>query len=443
MAAPRTFQVMSKPSGSICNLDCDYCYFLSKEELYPGSGFRMPDAVHSAYVEQLLAAHTEDAEVTFVFQGGEPLLMGVDFFRRTLELQEQFRRGSQRILNTVQTNGTLIDDTWAELFRENGFLVGVSIDGPRQMHDQYRRDKGGKPTFDRVMHGLEGLKRHGVDWNAMTTVNAANGDHGLEVYRFLRDDVGASYVQLIPVVERVPAEQLQVAELGWGRRNADRTLYQQHGDAVTSRSVSAEQFGRFMVEVFEEWARYDVGDVFVPNVDTALAHWLGMHQVGSCVHAETCGTELALEHTGDVYSCDHYVEPDHLLGSIAEGRTLLELVSSPQQRAFGQAKRDTLPGYCKRCDVRFACHGGCPKDRFISTPDGEPGLHYLCAGYQRFFRHIDAPMKVLAGLVRTGADPAALRGWYADRDADRDADDPCTCGRDVAFVLCHGRRVIA
>jgi uncharacterized protein len=178
--------------------------------------------------------------------------------------------------------------------------------------------------------------------------------------------------------------------------------------------VNAEQFGAFMVAVFEEWARYDVGDVFVPNFDTALAHWLGMHQVGSCVHAETCGTEIALEHTGDVYSCDHYVEPGYLLGNIAEGRTLLELVTSPQQRAFGQAKRDTLPGFCRRCDVRFACNGGCPKDRFISTPDGEPGLHYLCAGYQQFFRHIDAPMRVLAALVRSGGDPAELRDWYAD-----------------------------
>jgi uncharacterized protein len=283
------------------------------------------------------------------------------------------------------------------------------------MHDQYRRDKGGKPTFDRVMRGIEVLKRHDVAWNAMTTVNAANGDHGLEVYRFLRDDLGASHIQLIPVVERVPAEHLQIAELGWGRRNADRTLYQQHGDAVTHRSVSAEQFGGFMVAVFDEWARHDVGDVFVPNFDTALAHWLGMHQVGSCVHAETCGTEIALEHTGDVYSCDHYVEPGYLLGNIAEGRTLLQLVTSPEQVAFGQAKRDTLPGFCRRCDVRFACHGGCPKDRFITTPDGEPGLHYLCAGYQQLFRHIDAPMRELARLVRTGGDPAALRDWYADR----------------------------
>jgi uncharacterized protein len=280
----------------------------------------MPPAVHAAYVEQLLAARGDDAAVTFVFQGGEPLLMGVDFFRRTLELQERFQLPGQQILNSVQTNGTLIDDTWAELFAEHDFLVGVSIDGPSEMHDQYRRDKGGKPTFDRVVRGIEVLKRPDVAWNSMTTVNAANGDHGPEVYRFLRDDLGASHIQLIPVVERVPAEHLQIAELGWGRRNGDRTLYQQHGDAVTHRSVSAEQFGGFMVAVFDEWARHDVGDVFVPNLDTALAHWLGMHQVGSCVHAETCGTEVALEHTGDVYSCDHYVEPGYLLGNISEGQ---------------------------------------------------------------------------------------------------------------------------
>lgn len=437
MAAPRTFQVMSKPSGSVCNLDCDYCYFLSKEELYPGSGFRMPEAVHAAYVEQLLAAHRDGDEVTFAFQGGEPLLMGLDFFRRTLELQERFARPGQQVLNTVQTNGTLIDDEWAAFFRHHGFLVGVSIDGPQEMHDRYRRDKGGKPTFDRVMRGVEHLKRHDVDWNALTTVNAANADHGLEVYRFLRDDIGARYVQLIPVVERVPAETLQIAEGGWGRRNPERTLYQQHGDAVTSRSVTAEQYGQFLVEVFEEWARRDIGEVFVPTFDTALAHWLGMHQVGSCVHAETCGSELALEHTGDVYSCDHYVEPDHLLGNIAEGRTLLELVSLPKQRAFGQAKRDTLPAYCRRCDVRFACHGGCPKDRFITTPDGEPGLHYLCAGYQRFFRHVDAPMRILADAVRRGADPAGLKQWYAERDVLLDPKTPCPCGRAVAFADCH------
>ena len=440
MTTSRSFRVMSKPSGSVCNLDCDYCYFLSKEELYPGSQFRMPDGVHHAYVEQLLAASGADTEVTFVFQGGEPLLMGLDFFRRTLELQERLRLPGQTILNTVQTNGTLVDASWAEFFHENGFLVGVSIDGPRELHDQYRRDKGGKPTFDRVVRGLEHLTRHGVDWNALTTVNAANGDHGSAVYRFLREDVGASYIQFIPVVERVPVESLQIAELGWGQRNADRILYQQHGSSVTSRSVGAEQFGQFMVDVFEEWARYDVGDVFVTNFDTALAHWLGMHQVGSCVHAETCGGELALEHTGDVYSCDHYVEPDHLLGTIAEGRTLLELAISPKQRDFGQAKRDTLPGYCRRCDVRFACHGGCPKDRFISTPDGQPGLHYLCAGYQRFFRHVDASMRVLAGVVRSGGDPAALRTWYADRDAEQSQAAQCTCGRAISFAQCHGRR---
>jgi uncharacterized protein len=416
--ASRAFHVMSKPSGSVCNLDCDYCYFLSKEELYPGSAFRMSPEVHEAYVAQLLAASRADDEVTFVFQGGEPLLMGLDFFRRTLELQDRHRRADQTIRNTVQTNGTLIDDDWAGFFHEHDFLVGVSLDGPRALHDAYRRDKGGKPTFDRVVRGIEHLRRHGVEWNALTTINAANGDHGREVYRFLRDEMHATFVQFIPVVERVRDEHLQIAELGWGQSNPGRTLYQQHGTAVTSRSVSADQFGGFMTEVFREWSRHDVGDVVVTNFDTALAHWLGMHQVGSCVHAETCGAELALEHTGDVYSCDHYVEPDYLLGNIADGRTLLELAVSPQQRAFGDAKRDTLPGQCRRCDVRFACHGGCPKDRFLTTPDGEPGLHYLCAGYQHFFRHIDAPMRALAGLVRTGQDPALLRAWYAERDAE-------------------------
>jgi uncharacterized protein len=438
VASYPALHVMSKPSGSVCNLDCDYCYFLSKEELYPGSGFRMPPDVHEAYVEQLLAASRPDSEVTFVFQGGEPLLMGLDFFRRTLELQERARRPGQQVLNTVQTNGTLIDDAWADFFREHSFLVGVSIDGPRELHDQYRRDKGAKPTFDRVVRGIECLTRHEVDWNALTTVNAANGDHGLEVYRFLRDELHASHVQFIPVVERVPEEHLPIAELGWGRRNPDRTLYQQHGSSVTHRSVSAEQFGQFMIEVAEEWGRHDVGDVFVTNVDTALAHWLGMHQVGSCVHAETCGSELALEHTGDVYSCDHYVEPDYLLGNIAQGRTLLELVSSPQQLAFGQAKRDTLPGQCRRCDVRFACHGGCPKDRFLTTSDGEPGLHYLCAGYLRLFRHLDPSMRVLARLVRAGGDPTELRAWYAEQDASRDSVADCPCGRAVPFGRCHG-----
>jgi serine-type anaerobic sulfatase-maturating enzyme len=417
IVTPVAFHVMSKPTGAICNLDCEYCFFLSKDQLYPGSAFRMDPQIHEAYLSQLLAAHEGADEVVVAFQGGEPTLMGLDFFRRTLELEEALRRPGQRMVNTLQTNGTLLDDEWGAFLREHDFLVGVSVDGPREMHDAYRVDKGGKPTFDRVLRGIDVLRRHGVDWNALTTVNAANGDHGHEVYTFLRDELGAQFIQLIPVVERVTRELLPLAEAGWGQQSGERPMYRQQGGLVTHRSVGAEQYGQFLVEVFDEWARHDVGDVFVQEFDTALAHWLGMDQAGMCVHARTCGTALALEHNGDVYSCDHYVEDEYLLGNIAEGRTLLQLATSPQQTAFGNAKLDTLPAYCRGCDVRFACNGGCPKDRFLTTPDGEPGLHYLCAGYQRFFRHITEPMQVMAELLRRGADATGVRDWYAERDA--------------------------
>ncbi len=414
---------MSKPTGAVCNLDCEYCYFLSKEVLYPGSEFRMPAQVHEAYVEQLLAAHVGVPEVVVAFQGGEPTMMGLDFFRRTLELEEKYAAPGQTILNTLQTNGTLLDEEWGAFLRSNGFLVGLSIDGPRAMHDAYRVDKGGKPSFDRVMRGLDVLRRHEVEWNVLTTVNAANGDHGREVYTFLRDELGARFIQLIPIVERVTQELLPLSEQGWGRHGrGDRPLYRQEGDRVTHRSVGAEQYGQFLIDVFDEWVCNDVGDVFVQDFDTALAHWMGMNDVGMCVHAETCGAAVALEHNGDLYSCDHYVEPDYRLGNIADGRTLLELVTSPEQKAFGQAKLDTLPDYCLRCDVRFACHGGCPKDRFLTTPDGDPGLHYLCAGYQNFFHHVDEPMRLMAGLLKQGRDASDIRDWYASATGTADGD---------------------
>ena len=431
---------MAKPTGAICNLDCEYCFFLSKEQLYPGSGFRMEPGVHEAYIRQLLAAHEGADEIVVSFQGGEPTLMGVDFLERTIELEETFRRPGQRILNTIQTNGTLLDDAWGAALHEHGVLVGLSIDGPRAMHDAYRVDKGGKPTFDRVMRGLDVLRRHDVEWNALTTVNAANGDHGRAVYAFLRDELGARYIQFIPIVERVTPEVLPLAQAGWGHRRGERPLYRQQGDRVTHRTVGAEQFGRFLVDVFEDWVRHDVGDVFVQLFDTALAHWLGMDQVGLCVHARTCGSALALEHNGDLYSCDHYVEEEYRLGNIRQGRTLLQLATSPQQTAFGRAKLDSLPAYCRRCDVRFACNGGCPKDRFLTTPDGEPGLHYLCAGYQQFFRHVDRPMRLMAARLRAGGEAAEVRDWYAARDARRSGDSPCTCGGGDTWQACHGRR---
>jgi uncharacterized protein len=431
---------MTKPTGAICNLDCEYCFFLSKEELYPGSDFRMPADVHESYVRQLLEAQRGSPEVVVAFQGGEPTMMGIEFFRQTIELERRYAAPGQKILNTMQTNATLIDDGWAAFLKEHDFLVGVSVDGPREMHDAYRVDKGGKPTFGRVMAGLDTLKRHGVEWNALTTVNAANGDDGAGVYRFLRDELGASHIQFIPIVERVTPDLLAAAEQGWGHRRGSRPLYRQAGNLVTSRSVQPEQFGWFMVDVFEEWARHDVGDVFVQMFDTALAHWLGMDNVGMCVHARTCGDALALEHNGDLYSCDHYVEPDYLLGNLLGDRTMLQLVDSDRQREFGRAKLDGLTAYCRSCDVRFACNGGCPKDRFITTPDGEEGLHYLCAGYQIFFGHVDRPMKFIAGQLRQGNDATALRGWFARADARRAPGDPCSCGRDVTWAACHGGR---
>lgn len=409
----RAFHLMAKPTGAVCNLDCDYCFFLSKEQLYAGGSFRMADDVLESYLGGLLDAHRGADEVLVAFQGGEPTLMGLEFFARVVELERRLAAPGQTVLNTLQTNATLLDDAWGEFLAEHGFLVGVSIDGPAQMHDEYRRDKGGKPTFDRVVRGLRTLQRHGVEWNSLTTVNAANELHGLEVYRFLRDDLGARHMQFIPVVERATPDVLPLVEDGWGRR-PDRPMYRQEGELVTRRSVSSAGHGRFLVEVFDEWVRHDVGEVYVQAFDTALAAWLGMPDVGLCVHAETCGRSLALEHNGDVYSCDHFVEPAYRVGNLADGRTLLQIVDSPQQVAFGQAKRDGLPGQCRRCDMRFACNGGCPKDRFLTTADGQPGLNYLCASYLTFFRHVDQPMRSMARALREGRDPATVMQDYAD-----------------------------
>lgn len=394
---PDGFHVMGKPSGAICNLDCSYCFFLSKEELYPGSDFRMTDDVLDTYIDQLLAGH-RSPEVTVAWQGGEPTLMGLSFFRRVVDTVERYRRPGQHIEHTIQTNGTLIDDEWASFLAANDFLVGISIDGPREVHDAYRVDKGGKPTFDRVIRGLDQLKAHGVRWNVLTTIHRANENRGLEVYRFLRDDLGAQFIQFIPIVER-PSEGGILT-----------------GSQVTEQSVTPHGYGRFLIEVFENWVRRDVGTVFVQMFDTSLANWVGVPGA-VCVHAETCGTALALEHNGDLYSCDHFVEPEHLLGNITE-RPMLELIASTQQVAFGKNKHESLPGCCLQCDVRFACHGGCPKDRFVTTPAGEPGLHYLCPSYQAFFRHIDKPMRFMDAQLRSGGLANEVMAWYPSH-ADR------------------------
>ena len=412
--APATFHILAKPTGPICNLDCEYCFFLSKESLYPGDRFRMGREVLETYIRQVLESQ-QSPEVTIAWQGGEPTLMGVEFFRHAVELAENLRRPGQTIHHTIQTNGTLLTDEWCELFARHRFLVGISIDGPAHLHDVYRVDKRANPTFEKVRRGYDLLRRHSVDTNVLCTVNAANQHAPLDVYRFFRDDLDARHIQLIPIVER------------------DNDTGFQEGDRVTDRSVDPEQWGDFLVEIFEEWIRRDVGNVYVQTFDAALASWLGLPPA-VCVFAETCGNAVVLEHNGDVYSCDHFVEPRYRLGNITTTH-MVDLLASSEQRAFGDAKRDTLPRYCRECEVRFACNGECPKNRFTVAPDGEPGLNYLCAGYLRFFRHIDGVMRLMADRLR--------HGGYADEvmrllvTAPRN--EPCPCGSGRKAKHCHAR----
>ena len=364
----------------------------------------MPDDLLELYIKQLLESH-ETPTVTIAWQGGEPTLMGLDFFRRSIELVERYRRPDQTIEHTIQTNGTKLDDEWCEFFNEHHFLVGLSMDGPPDIHDAYRVDKGGKPTHHKVMAAAQLLAEHKVDVNILCTVNAANEHHPLDVYRYLRDEVGARYLQFIPIIERATPATIGVANSGWATSGGEeRPLYTLEGSMVTERSVTAAGWGQFLESIFDEWIVRDVGTVFVQIFDAALASWVGVPPA-VCIFSETCGNALTVEHTGDVYSCDHFVEPKFLLGNIRE-KHLLDMVASPEQRKFGMDKRDTLPRYCRECPVNFACHGECPRNRFIDTPDGEAGLNYLCAGYLSFFTHIDRPMRMMGDLLR--------RGHYAD-----------------------------
>lgn len=404
------FHLLAKPTGAICNLDCKYCFFLSKENLYPESSFRMSNELLDQYIQQLLAAH-DVGEVTIAWQGGEPTLMGLDFFQQSLEYVKKYKKPGQIITHTIQTNGTRLTDEWAEFFAKNKFLVGISIDGPKDLHNSYRVYKGGQGSFDSVMRGWEILKKYQVDINILCTIHATNAESPLEVYRFFRDELQAHFIQFIPIVERTTEYELPVANLGWGKKaGIERPLYIQKGWVTTERSVTAKQYGEFMIAVFEEWVRKDVGNIYVQSFDVALASWMGMHAL--CVFSPTCGNALALEHNGDLYSCDHYVEPDYLLGNI-QNKHMSELVNSQKQRKFGKDKYDTLPQYCHQCEVKFACYGGCPKDRFIAAPDGEQGLNYLCAGYKAFFKHINKPMQIMAALLREGRAPAEIMQWYA------------------------------
>jgi len=353
--------------------------------MYPAGDHRMSDKVLEKFTRQYMAAQRVP-EVTFGWQGGEPVLAGIEFFKKAIVFQKKHAKQGMKVINTFQTNGTLLNDEWARFFHDNKFLVGISIDGPPRLHDTFRIDKRGNATFDKVKNGLDLLKKHRVEYNVLTCINAANADHPLDVYRYLRDDLSVQYIQFIPVVERVDDA---------GDPSAS---------PASDRSIDGHRFGHFMTAIFDEWVHADVGRVFVLNFDAVLAAWLGSPG-GFCVNARTCGYALAMEYTGDIYACDHFVTPECKRGNIME-TPLATIVSSAEQRSFGLEKVAGLPGCCKECNVLFTCNGGCPKDRLLLSSTGEPGLNYLCEGYKAFFTHVDPYMKFMATQI-SNKQPAA------------------------------------
>jgi len=414
---PVAFHVMTKPVGPVCNLDCRYCFYLEKRDLYPGNRrWRMSDEVLESYVRQYIEA--QDApEVHFAWQGGEPTLMGLPFFRKVVELQRR-HAGGKTIHNALQTNGTLLDDEWCAFLAENRFLVGLSIDGPRDLHDAHRVGRKGEPTFDRVLAAMRLLSRLGVEFNTLTVVNSLNAERPLDVYRLLVRE-GSRYLQFIPIVERGPAGE------------------------PTAETVSGDQWGAFLCAVYDEWVVQHVGRVFVQLFDATLNAFLGLPNP-MCVFAPECGRAMALEHNGDLYSCDHFVYPENRLGNILL-TPLRVLAESPQQRAFGEAKRTALTRACRRCPVLFACNGDCPKHRFALSPDGETGHSHLCAGYFRFFQHAAPTMLAMADLLRAGQPPALVmeraRAERAAKYRGVGRNDPCPCGSGRKFKACCAPRL--
>lgn len=406
-AAP--FHIMTKPIGPLCNLDCQYCFYLEKEKLFPGNErFRMSTEMLETYTRAYIEAQPAP-EVTFAWQGGEPTLMGVGFFRQAVEFQKQYANG-KTIHNAFQTNGTLLDDEWGAFLAENKFLIGLSVDGPAELHDTYRVNKKGQPSFAQVMRGLEILQKHKVEYNTLTCVHRANSAKPLEVYRFLRG-IGSTYLQFIPIVERKPNASAKAFGLELGAPPAtdeykDKMEDPEENSPVMPWSIKPFDYGSFLCAIFDRWVRHDVGRIFVQDFDVAFNIWLGYGST-ICIHSETCGRALALEHDGSLYCCDHYVYPTHKLGNIAT-TPIATLADSAMARQFGNHKRDSLPAYCRRCEVRFACQGGCPKHRFMRSPmpENEPGLNYLCPGYRMFYNHIRPAMDIMVQLFRSQQAPA-------------------------------------
>jgi len=446
-ALPRreAFNVLTKPVGPICNLDCTYCYYLEKERLYGSKErFRMADELLESYIRQYISGQ-QVPEVHMAWQGGEPTLLGVDFFERVVEIQQKYADG-KRITNAIQTNGTLLDDRWGEFLAKHNFLVGISIDGPADLHDTYRLDKQQRPTFESVMRGLNVLKSHNIEFNTLTVVSRANQDHALRTYEFLIE-IGSRFMQFIPLVERAPDSQART--LGLDHAVPPDETYT-GSPLVTPWSVGAEKYGTFLTTIFDRWVRRDVGLIFVQMFDIALSQ-LVEGRAGLCIFEETCGVSLAIEHNGDLYSCDHYVYPKYRLGNINE-TPLVDLVSSEQQYRFGNDKKDGLTDYCRRCDVRYACNGDCPKHRFAVSPDGQDGLSYLCPSYEHFFRYTRPYMEAMARLIHQRRSPAEIMPAVREADALKAAqeatrktemlwktagrNDACPCGSGLKYKKC-------
>ena len=387
--------VMLKPIGAHCNLACTYCYYLEKAHLYDQEPrHMMSDRLLERFTQQYIEAQTMN-EVLFTWHGGETLMRPLSFYKRALELQRKYARG-RVISNAIQTNGTLLTDEWCEFFRENNWLVGVSIDGPQEFHDEYRRSRSGKPSWTQVMAGIRLLQKHGVEWNAMAVVNDFNADYPLEFYRFFKQ-IGCKYIQFTPIVERIVSH-------ADGRHLA--SLTDAAGAPMADFSVTPDQWGSFCCAVFDEWVRNDVGEVFVQLFDATLANWCGQTP-GICTMGKTCGHAAAMEFNGDVYSCDHFVFPEYRLGNI-NSQTLLEMMYGDKQRAFATLKQKHLPRQCRECKYRFACNGECPKNRFVTDSYGNPGLNYLCRGYRRFFEHVAPDMDRMKQLLEQQRAPAEI-----------------------------------
>lgn len=434
---PNAFHVMLKPAGPICNLNCTYCYYLEKKKLYPGSGeLKMSDELLEEFTKQFIEAH-QVPNVTFTWQGGEPTLMGLDFFEKAIEFQKKYR-GDKTIENAFQTNGTRLNDDWCKFFIDNNILVGISIDGTEHNHDHFRKTNSGRPTFNKVMNGIELLHRHKVDFNTLSTVNSYNVHYASETYRFLKK-IGSGFMQFLPVVECTDEtrskEELQLI----APMVAENVR-------VTDWSVGAMDYGKFLVTMFDEWVRNDVAKFYVQIFDATLANYVGENP-GLCVFNDTCGDALVMEHNGDLFSCDHFVYPEYFLGNITE-TPLIDLVKSQKQFDFGVGKRNTLPSYCLKCNVRYACHGECPKHRFLLTPDGKPGLNYLCEGYKMFFSHVEPYMKFMAEELKNKRPPANIMNWIRNKENQvlkpsiPERNDPCPCGSGKKFKNCCARRPI-